>query len=102
MQETITVSVQNTYKGNAPAVLTIVTQKPGGAVGRSGDEELLAPMEFAVGQQYVLFLVERADHYEVQAYVRGYWAVNGDMAVQPGTDKSYTKTQLRDKVASYK
>ncbi len=98
--ETITFAVQDQYKGGEQSTLTIQTHKPGGNIRRSGDSEL-ALLQFEVGQQYVLFLVERSDHYVVQGVSKGHWAVNGDMAVQAGTGESYTKTQLRDKVASY-
>ena len=95
--ETITLSVQSAYKGSAPAVLTIKTPKPGGTVGMSGDEELEI-MDFQVGRQYVLFLVERADHYKVQGVSKGMWAVDVDVATLVGTGESFSPAQLREKV----
>ncbi len=98
--DTITFEIMDLYKGSGQSTLTVQTHRPGGNVRRSGDSEL-ALLQFEVGQQYVLFLVERADHYVVQGVSKGHWAVNGDTAVQAGTGESYTKTQLRDKVASH-
>ena len=101
MVETITLNVQTAYKGSPPSALTIKTEKPGGTVGRSGDEKL-ALLDFEVGQQYVLFLVERAGHYEIQGSVKGMWFVDGIEAVQVGTGERYTPAELQEKVESYR
>ena len=95
--ETITLSLQSTYKGSASETLTIKTQKPFGNYGTSGDEELEI-MDFQVGRQYVLFLVERADHYKVQGVSKGIWAVDVDVATLVGTGESFSPAQLREKV----
>ena len=97
LQETITISVQDAYKGSAPETLTIQTQKPGGTVIRSGDDELEL-MDFQVGAKYVLFLIARDGYYQVQGLFRGMWAVDGDVATQLGTGESFSPTQLREKV----
>ena len=97
LQETITLSVQSAYMGSAPAVITIVTQKPGGTVRVSGDEETEL-MDFQVGRQYVLFLVERDGHHVVQGVSKGMWAVEGDVATLVGTGESFSPAQLREKV----
>ena len=92
-----TLSDQSTYKGSASETLTIKTQKPFGNYGTSGDEELEI-MDFQVGRQYVLFLVERADHYKVQGVSKGMWAVDVDVATLVGTGESFSPAQLREKV----
>ncbi len=98
--DTIVVEVKESLWGNGPSEITIKTQKPGGNVRRSGDDEL-ALMEFDVGQSYLLFLVEREGHYLIQGVTGGRWTVDGDAATQTGTGVTYDKTTLREELVSH-
>ena len=98
LQETITFRVESTYKGSAPDTVTIKAYRPGGLILSSGDE-MLEPMDFQVGQEYVLFLIAREGYYRVQGYFRGMWAVDGDVATQLVTDETLTLAKMREKVS---
>ena len=95
--ETITFSVESTYKGTVPATVTIKTVKPGGRVRSSGDD-VLELMDFQVGGKYVLFLIARDGYYAVQGYYRGMWAVDGDVATQLGTGETLSTTEINERV----
>ena len=98
--DTLVIEVTESLRGNGPSEITIKTQRPGGNVQRSGDDEL-ALLEFDVGQTYVFFLVEREGHYKFQGVSKGRWPVDEGTVTQTGTGVTYDKATLREELASY-